>query len=81
LRNPGEGVVADQRGDREMFDLEPEPLQLLFDDDLGFVLMTDRARSRDESFEERDRRIGSLGDRGVELLDIQDAPPPEWSNV
>jgi len=80
LRNPGERVVADQRGDREMFDLEPEPLQLLFDDDLGFVLMTDRARSRDESFEERERGVGSFGDRGVELFEIQTSPP-QWSNV
>jgi hypothetical protein len=76
LRDPGERVVADQRGDRETFDLEPEPPQLLLDDGLGFVLMADRARSRDESFEERERGVGSFGDRGVEPFEIQTPPLP-----
>jgi hypothetical protein len=48
------------------------------------VLPPDRAGSRDETLEERERGPGAFVDRLVEPLDVQGRTPRksvEWSNV
>jgi hypothetical protein len=71
LRDAREGVVPDPLRDRESLDLEAEALQLLLDDELSFVLLSDRARSRDEALQEGEGGLRPLGDRGVELIEVQ----------
>src|SRR5439155_24748164 len=71
LRDAREGVVADPLRDRDALDLEAEALQFLLDDELSFVLLSDRARSRHETLEEREGGLRPLGDRGVELIEVQ----------
>jgi hypothetical protein len=74
LGNARERVGPDPIGDREPLDLEAEPLQLLLDDPLRFVLTPHRAGGRDQVLEERERCLGAFGDRVVELLRVQTGP-------
>jgi hypothetical protein len=83
LWHAGERIVPDLLGDGQPFDLEAEAFQLVLDDVLCLVLPPDRAGSRDETLEERERGPGAFGDRLVEPLDVQTRPRMsfEWSNV
>ena len=65
--------------DRELLDVEPESLQLVRHLGLGLVLRAQRARDRDEAFEEPEGAFGPFVDGGVERVKIHGFA--QWSNA